>query len=167
MRLLAAALLVLLSARLLPAQSLGEVAEKEKARRAGLKTKSRVVTEKDLQAAEGGTGGTLSVTGEPAAAAPAEEQASEKKEEARPSLDQIRKQRIEKSEAWAAEWERRMAAAKQRVTELKDKAKNCRLADRMYFFVYVWGCEDIEERLAQAEAELSDVERSRYDWDRR
>lgn len=159
----AVAVLIALSARMLLAQSLAEVAEREKARRAGLKTKSPVLTEKDLRAAKGET---LSITGAPAADLP-EEQPSEKKAEERPSLDTIRQERIKKMEAWAAEWERRMAAATERVTQLKDKAKDCRLAQRMYFFMYVWGCENIEERLAEAESELRELERSRYDWDRR
>jgi hypothetical protein len=162
---IAAILMLFASAAGLSAQSLAELAEKEKARRAGLPTRSPVLTEEDLRSAQG----TLSVTGEESPASESEAEAGQKppEESERRPLDEIRRERIQKMEAWAAEWERRMAAARENVARLKEKAKDCRLADRMFFFLYMPGCEEIEPRLAAAEAELREIARSRYDYDRR
>lgn len=146
-------------------QSLAEVAEKERARRAQVaKTagESEVISEEDL---EGARGDSFSVSGQASTApedfADEEDAANPSEASRRLSAREIRDLR----EKWAEIWQGQMEQAERELERARDDVYQCRAASRYFFVPLAVDCQGVDLRLASAEARLKKVRRNRYHWE--
>ena len=143
------------------AQSLAEVARKERERRAKLGAEAPVIGDAELASGEGAT---FSVTGTPAGEAEGRADTDEPEGEAEaPELTEreIRDLR----DKWYRLWRERMAAARKELDQARDDVYQCRAADSFFFVPLAVDCEGVDERLAEAEANLKEVQANRYNWE--
>lgn len=144
------------------AQSLAEVARKERARRQELGASSppaRVIREGELVEA---SGQGLSVTGVEAAS----ETLLPEGESVVASPSMRGADHRERREEWDRLWRLQVAAAERELESAKDAAFQCEAASRYFWVPLAIDCNGVDERLADAEARLKEIRRNRYRWDR-
>ncbi len=156
------AMFFLLAANSSSGQSLGELARKEKERRAEVGKAGEgaiVISEKDLEAARGGS---LSISG-----TPREDRSAESAEELPLEGDGknlTAKEAGELRSEWARIWEEQMRQAEQDLERAKEDRYQCRAAERYFFVPIAVDCDGVDLRVANAEARLKKVKRNRYNW---
>jgi hypothetical protein len=150
-------LLVSLVASSVQAQSLAEVAKRERERRAEMGESGKTLSNKDLEEARGDS---VSISGSPAA--PPKE-TSEPPEEREISLTakEIADLRVQ----WTEIWEGQMAQAEQDLAKARDDSYQCEAADKYFFVPLAIDCEGVELRRAAAEARYRKVKANRFHWE--
>ncbi len=158
--------LALLGPRDSSGQSLAEVAQKERERRAQAQkeaapgSRPAVISEKELEAARGDS---FSVTGAEPAEAPREDEAAG--EEAKAEIKLTAKEIRDLREEWTRIWQEQMSEAEADLEKAKDDVYQCRSAERYFFVPIAVDCDGVDLRLAGAEARLKKVKRNRYHWE--
>jgi hypothetical protein len=149
------------------AQSLAEVAQKERDRRARIEERGEsapVIGGEDLEARRSATG--AEPEGEPEQAgrngADAAQTPAREPSEGRGRLSD--KQARELRETWARVWQQRMEQARTELETAQNDAYQCRSASRYFFVPLAIDCEGVELRLAEVQARLREVKQQRYDW---
>lgn len=167
MRVLApwAALLVLGSAAA-SGQSLGEVAAKEKARRAqtgGGETVPVIDDERLSQA----RGDGLSLTGARASQADSDEpsDAAESDDAEATEHGLSEKEIRDYRQTWARVWAARLAAAEQEVELAGEAVYQCQSAAHYVFVPLAIDCNGVYERRAIAEYRLKEIRQNRFNWE--
>ncbi|MGH9323364.1 MAG: hypothetical protein ACRD21_15230 [Vicinamibacteria bacterium] len=147
------------------AQTLAEVAKKERERRARLAKEEppvEVIREKELESARGES---LSIAGSEAsagdAAPPLAIDAEPRTNEGKLSEKEIRDLR----QAWTRIWREQMDQAQQELSQAEGDVYQCRSASRYVFVPIAVDCDGVDMRLAEAEARLKEVESQRYNWE--
>ncbi len=156
--------LLLVSGAGLSAQSLGEVAKKERERRAQLadSEEKRVIGNRELTEAEGGSlsvMGRAGSPGEPPDEATEDEEGSDEISQAL-SLTEVRELRS----AWNKIWLRQLEAAERELATAKDALFQCQSASHYVYVPLAVDCEGVHERVAIAEWHLGRVRDDRYNW---
>jgi len=148
-------------------QSLGELAKKERERRAqvsGPGGHGPVITEKDLEEARGdsfSTAGAASPSPSPDDSSEDADAENESSRAGKLAAKEIRDLRAQ----WARIWQEQMEQAERELEQARDDAYQCRSASRYFFAPLAFDCEGVDLRLAGAEARLKKVKRNRYDWE--
>jgi hypothetical protein len=144
-------------------QTLGELARNEKDRRAKVGKAGEpavVISEKDLEEARGGA---LSVSGTRVSDRSSDSAEEPLPESARNGL--TAKQAAELRSEWARIWEEQMRQAAQDLERATEDRYQCRSAERYFFVPIAVDCDGVDLRVANAEARLRKVKRSRYNWE--
>ena len=171
------------------AQSLGEVARKERQRRAesASNTDVAVIREQELEASEGEG---LSVTGRSVAAvsavsavssvsavsaavsavsggsAEAKVDTSRRGRRGRPASKRLSPQEVrELRETWSRVWKEQLEAAERELEIAKDHVFQCRAASHYFFVPIAVDCNGVHERLAIAEYRLEEIRENQYNWE--
>ncbi len=148
-------------------QSLGELAKKERERRAQVSDpegQGPVIREKDLEEARGDS---FSIAG---AASPAASP-DDSSEETHAENESSRAQKLTAREIadlraqWARIWNEQMEQAERELEQAKDDLYQCSSASRFFFVPLAVDCDGVDLRLAGAQARLKKVKRTRYDWE--
>ncbi len=143
------------------AQSLGEVARRERQRRAEIAsdTPVSVIREQELEAS---VGKGLSVTGLSVAAVAAESKVDiERPASKRLSAQDVRELR----ETWSRVWKEQLEAAEIELEIAKDDVFQCRAASHYFFVPIAVDCDGVRERLAIAEYRLDEIRQNQYNWE--
>lgn len=170
----ALATLGILVAAAVGAQSLAEVAAREKARRRALGTPPSAVIDEVSLESDRARGATTAPTREapaedaPAAApdrdAPAAAGLSAKEVRAvdRPlSVEEVRDLR----DTWARVWADQMASAEDDLAIARDDLRQCRTAELYVFVPLAIDCYGVGERLALAEFRVDYLRMNRFNWE--
>ena len=148
------------------AQSLGDVAEKEKARRRTTVAPKpvRVIGNEELLRARGVA---LSVTGRPVDAATADKDDPQpRSSDDGAGTSQLSEREIKHyRDVWNRVWAEQMAAAEKQLELARDDAYQCRSAGHYFFVPLAVDCNGVGERLALAEFRLKEVRSNRYNWE--
>ena len=152
------------------AQSLGEVARKERQRRAesASNTDVAVIREQELEASEGEG---LSVTGRSVAAVSAVSGGSaeakvDTSRRGRPVSKRLSPQEVrELRETWSRVWKEQLEAAERELEIAKDHVFQCRAASHYFFVPIAVDCNGVHERLAIAEYRLEEIRENQYNWE--
>lgn len=163
----AAALACSLLAGAAAAQSLAEVAEKERDRRAHIDKRgesARVIGNEDLEASgdlyRSATRQERDDDAGPRSVVPAQT-ATERPQEQSSLTD---KQARELRETWTRVWQARMAQARSELEVARSDAYQCQAASHYFFVPLAIDCDGVAARLAEAEGRLREVKRQRYHW---
>ncbi|TDI40064.1 MAG: hypothetical protein E2P02_17525 [Acidobacteria bacterium] len=152
------------------AQSLGEVARKERQRRADSASETDVVVirEQELEASEGKG---LTVTGRSVGAVSAVSGASAEAKvdtslpgppaSSRLGAAEVRELR----ETWSRVWKEQLQAAEGELEIAKDHVFQCRAASHYFFVPIAVDCDGVHERLAIAEYRLDEIRENQYNWE--
>jgi hypothetical protein len=150
-------LLIALAASSIQAQSLAEVAKRERERRAEVGENGRTLSNKDLEEARGES---VSISGSPAA--PAEALPEPVTEGDSPwTSKEIADLRVQ----WTRIWEGQMAQAEADLAKARDDRYQCQAAERYFFVPLAVDCDGVELRLAAAEARYRRVKANRFHWE--
>jgi hypothetical protein len=146
-------------------QSLGELARKERERRAAVERSERpaaVFSEKELEEARGGS---LSIAESSVvrATAPTAEAAASGSWDADGRLSA--KEAAALRQEWSRIWEEQTREAEADLERAKEDRYQCRSAERYFFVPIAVDCEGVDLRVANAEARLKKVKRNRYNWE--
>ena len=155
------------------AQSLGEVARKERQRRAESASETDVVVirEQELEASEGAG---LSVTGRSGAAGSAVSRGSTEAAEVNvdttppgpPASRRLGAAEVrELRETWSRVWKEQLQAAEGELEIEKDHVFQCRAASHYFFVPIAVDCDGVHERLAIAEYRLDEIRENQYNWE--
>ena len=157
------------------AQSLAEVAKKEKGRRGGTARTGGtgthepvpVIGDEELSSARGDT---LSVTGTPEPTKPTKPTKKAPSEPDPSSADSGERLLTEAEirdyrETWARVWPERLAAAEKELELAIDAAFQCQSAAHYVFVPLAVDCYGVFERRAIAEYRLRETRRNRYNWE--
>ncbi len=157
------------SARTESAQSLAEVAKRERDRRARVEKESEpapVIGREELEAFRGAS---RSVSGNQPSR---ETEGKGASEAAAPATDAAPgESRLTDKEArelratWARVWRERMEQAQAELETAQDDVYQCRSASRYFFVPLAIDCDGVDERLAEAEARFREVKQNRYNWE--
>ena len=167
--------LLLFGTGVVSAQSLAEVAKKEKDRRARTAGTGRrgshepvpVIGNEELSSAQGDG---LSVTGsidtgpsevDPSPASSSDELDSARAREQRLTQAEIREYR----ETWARAWPERLEAAEKELELASDATYQCQSGAHYVFVPLAVDCDGVFERRAMAEYRLREIRRNRYNWE--
>ena len=146
------------------AQSLGEVARKERQRRAESASDRpvMVIREQELEASEG-EGPSVTGRAVTAVSAVAEASAEDGPPPAskRLSPEEVRELR----ETWRRVWKEQLEAAETELEIAKDHVFQCRAASHYFFVPIAVDCNGIHERLAIAEYRLAEIRVNQYNWE--
>jgi hypothetical protein len=143
------------------AQPLAEVARKERERRAKLGTEAPVIGDAELASGEGAT---FSVTGTSAGGPEAGADAGEAEGES--DVPKLTEREIrDLREKWYRLWREQMAAARKEIDKARDDVYQCRTAESFFFVPLAVDCDGVEVRLAEAEANLKEIQANRYNWE--
>jgi hypothetical protein len=142
------------------AQSLAEVARKERERRAKLGAEAPVIGDAELASGEGATFSVIGTSAEGSEAG-SDAGAAEKSDVPKPTEREIRDLR----EKWYRLWREQMAAARKELDKARDDVYQCRTAESFFFVPLAVDCDGVEERLADAEANLKEIQANRYNWE--
>ena len=148
-------------------QSLGEVARKERQRRAesASDTPVLVIRERELEASEGEG---LSVTGRSVAAVSgeAEEARVGTSRRGRPASKRLSSKEVrELRETWRRVWKEQLEAAERELEIAKDHVFQCRAASHYFFVPIAVDCSGVHERLVVAEYRLEEIRKNQYNWE--
>lgn len=147
------------------AQSLAEVAKKEKERRERKPDDESVPVIDDEELARS-RGGRLSVTGRVSSRSTDGEEQAGASGDAEPDEPALTEAEIRKyRETWARIWPQRLAAAKQELELAEDAVFQCESAAHFFFVPLAIDCEGVYERRAIAEYRLREVRRNRFNWE--
>jgi hypothetical protein len=164
-----ASLLVPLLASSVQAQSLAEVAKRERERRAEVGESGRALSNKDLEEARGesdprsGTSPALGLKAPSGSPAAPPKETPEPAEVVERSLTakEIADLRVQ----WTRIWEGQMAQAEQDLKKARDDSYQCEAAERYFFVPLAIDCEGVALRLAAAEARHRKVKANRFHWE--
>lgn len=154
----------LVAASISAGQSLGELASKERKRRAQVSDpagQGLVITEKDLKEARGDS---FSIAGPSPSPDDFSEEADAESKPSRAgklSAKEVADLRVQ----WARIWQEQMEQAERELEQARDDVYQCRSASRYFFVPLAFDCEGVDLRLAGAQARLKKVKRNRYDWE--
>ena len=160
-----AAGLMLVAGAGLSAQSLGEVAKKERERRAQLTVSDgkRVIGNRELTETNGGS---LSVVGSGRSPDESSDESTVNDEESDKRSQAVSPVEVkELRAAWNKSWRRQLEAAEREVVTVKDALFQCQSAARYVYVPIAVDCERVYERVAIAEWKLRQVEKDRYNWE--
>ena len=160
-----AAGLMLVSGAGLSAQSLGEVAKKERERRSQLADSEEkdVIGNRELAEAEGGS---LSIMGRGRSPGETPDEATEDEEGSDESSQALSATEVrELRSAWNRIWLRQLEAAERELDTAKDALFQCQSASHYVYVPLAVDCEGVYERVAIAEWNLRRVRDDRYNWE--
>ena len=149
----------------LSAQSLGEVAKKERERRAQLTVseEKRVIGNRELTETKGGS---LSVVGRGRSPDESPEEPAESEEGSDKSSQAVSPTELkELRAAWNKIWLRQLEAAGRELARAKDALFQCQSAAHYAYVRIAADCERVDERVAIAEWKLRQVKKDRYNWE--
>jgi hypothetical protein len=149
-------LLVLLLGSSVQAQSLADVAKRERERRAEVGESGKTLSNKDLEQARGES---VSISGQ--AAPPRESPDLPGEGERSLTAKEIADLRVQ----WTRIWEGQMAQAEQELAKARDDRYQCEAAERYFFVPLAIDCEGVELRLSAAEARYRKVKANRFHWE--
>jgi hypothetical protein len=146
---------------LLWGQSLAEVARREKERRAQLEEETPVIREAELENAEGDAFSTTGAEPSDREDAAGPEESAEDPDAPALTEKEIRDLRAK----WYRLWRVQMDAARKELDKARDDVYQCRSAESFFFVPLAVDCNGVDERLAEAEAQLKEIQANRYNWE--
>lgn len=146
------------------AQSLGEVAKKEKERRARAASNENgepvpVIGEEELVSSRGDRVSIMGREADPASAKPE----SETDTEAGPQLSEAEIKELRAT--WSRVWPERLAAAEKELELAEDAVYQCQSAAHYVFVPLAVDCEGVYERRAIAEYRVRELRQNRFNWE--
>ena len=149
------------------AQSLGEIAEKERERREQTKSESApVVGDRELARARGDG---LSVTGkgvEPASMGSEGSDLEDPVDLDVPEVIELSPREVkELRETWNRVWKARLEVAQEQRDVAADAVYQCQKAGVFFFVPLGIDCEGVRERLAIAEYRVKEIRANRFNWE--
>ena len=149
----------------LSAQSLGEVAKKERERRSQLTVseKKRVIGNRELAEIKGGS---LSVVWRSRSPDESPDEPTENEEESDKSSQAISSVELkELRTAWNKIWLSQLEAAERELATAKDMLFQCESAASYVYVPIAFDCEGVYQRVAIAAWKLREVKKDRYNWE--
>ncbi len=157
------------------AQSLGEVARKERQRRAESASDTHVVVirEQELEASEGkglsvtrrSVGAVSAVSRGSAEAKVDTSRRGRRGRRGQPSKRLSAQEVRELRETWSRVWKEQLEAAERELEIAKDHVFQCRAASHYFFVPIAVDCNGVHERLAIAEYRLEEIRENQYNWE--